>query len=84
MDSVADILAQCEAHVDKNIDFSPVTDKEILQETQTLIGKLEGAMANQSLKASEKSAAHYLLAGLNLLKETPAPDTEANLLKSVG
>jgi len=77
-------LAECEAHIDKNIDFSPVTDQSILQETQEFIIKLEGAIANQSLKASEKSVAHYLLAGLNLLKENPAPDTEANLLKSVG
>lgn len=83
MEPTPELFARCEAHFDRFLDYSPSIEASAQAEAQALIAKLEHKMANESLKASDKSTALYLLAGLNLLRDTPSPETEGNLLKSV-
>lgn len=83
MEDVHQIFSKCEALIDRYVDYSPLSDSSLLLECQSYLSKLDNLSNTESLKVSDKSMLMYLSAGLNVMKEVPSVDTEANLLKSV-
>lgn len=83
MENVNVFFSECEAHIDRYIDYAPIFNHEVLAATQLMITKVERIYQNENLKNVHKSQALYIQAGLYMIKNSNTNEIEQNLLKSV-
>ena len=83
METTECFFIKCENLIDKYLDYAPIYDSQILTESQQMLTKIERIYQNESLKNNEKSRVLYIIAGLNIIRDSNSHDSEQNLLKSV-